>query len=252
MEKFDLNNLISGLIGNKASEVIVVDTRTSLKLLHIGLKGEIKVKAVKILELPPEKKQEAAINELHAFVKKFNIEHRDIILCPELKTLQGRRVQIASVPDSEIPDALSWKIKQDFAFDPVKSIFDYQVISRTSKEDGSKVLDVICVSADKSEVRDLVLAYKNAGFNCLAVSLAVFGYAKMMAKCFKDSGPDPVGILQIMRDVSYFTVFKDNKVVFYRQVPISIADLKGALSAELVTEQGRVRLSPEEINKIHF
>jgi len=250
MEKFDLNKFISGLIGKKVGEVIVVDTRTSLKLLHIGLTGEMKVKAVRILELPAEKKQEEAINQLHAFVKEFNIEHRDIILCPALRTLQGRRVQISAVPDSEIPAALSWRLKEDFAVDPGKSVFDYQIISRTTKEDGSKALDLLCVNADKNEVRDLVVSYKNAGFNCLAVNSAVFGFAKIMSRCLKEPGAEPVGILQVMQDASHFSVYKDSKVVFYRQVPISIADLKSALSTELVTEQGRVRLSPEEINKL--
>jgi type IV pilus assembly protein PilM len=252
MEKLELNNLISNLIGKKVSEVIVVDSRTSLKLLYISLKGEIRIKAVKIIELPLERKQEETISRLHAFVKEFNIERRDIIICPALKTLQGRRIQIAAVADSEIPDALKWRIKEDFGIDPAKSVFDYQVVSRASREDGSKILDLVCVSAESEEVRGLVLSYKNAGFNCLAVGSAVFGFARMMSRCLKESGVEPVGILQVMQEASFFSVYKDNKVVFYRQVPVGISDLKTALSAELVMEQGRVRLSPDEINKLIF
>ncbi|MCX5710061.1 MAG: pilus assembly protein PilM [Candidatus Omnitrophica bacterium] len=253
MEKFDFKKFISRLIAKKISEVIVVDSRTSLKLINLSLKGEIKVKAVKIIQLPAANKQDEVITRLVAFVKENNIEHRNIILCPALKSLQGSRLQMPAVPDHEIFDALNWKLKEDFALDASKSVVDYQVISRTAREDGSKVLDLICVHADENEVRGLASSYKTAGFNCFAVNLAVFGYAKMMSKCLKEHGPEAIAILQVMDDASYFTVYKENKVVFYRQVPITIADLKESLSSEIVTEQGgRVRLTPEEINKLLF
>ena len=67
--------------------------------------------------------------------------------------------------------AIRWQLKKESPFDAAKAILDYQIIKKTTKEDGSAFYDIICALAQEDQVREMILKLKQLGLKCVGVSL---------------------------------------------------------------------------------
>jgi len=231
--------------------VVIVDISSKLTLLHLGLKGQIRLEALKVTELADDKRDEIILKALGDFIRENNIQHKNAILKPSLKSLLIKRIQLPAVPDAELPEAIKWQLKEEVPFELSKAVMDFSVIKTTAKEDGSKVEDIICVLAQEEEIKDQVLLLKQAGLTCLAVGLLPFGYAALIEKYFEQE-TEAIGVLHLEDDLSYLSIYKDRKLEFYRELPISINKLKESLRGVLVSDKGRIELTPEEVGEVLY
>lgn len=241
------------LFSKKISSVIIIDLSSNLKILQVDLKGTPKINAIKISDLPVEKKEEFVLSSLKGFIKENNIEHKNAILSPTLKTFTIKRLQLPVVPKKEIIQTIKWLVKDELNFNIDSAVVDYQILRELNKEDGSKVFDLICVIAEAEEIKKQILFLKQLGFNCIAVNLLAFGYVKIIENFFGRATNQAIGFLNLDNNNCYIAVYKENKLDFYRELPVSIEKLKEALAGEVVTENsGRIKLTNEEINEALF
>lgn len=243
---------VKHLFNKKADALIIVDIGANLKLLDVKLKPEPKIKAIKITELPVENKESVILESLRSFIRENNISHHNVILKPGIKSLFSKRIEIPAIPQAELREAIKLKLKPDAPFDLSNAAFDFSVINEITQNDNSKMLDVICVAIPQQEIREQVLMLKQLGLVCLSVSLLPWGYTRIVHKYIKQENDQPLGIVDMQDDRCYICVYKNNKFTFYRELPVTINKLKESLSGTLVTDAGRVQLTPEEINKVLF
>ena len=245
-------NRLSGLFSKKIETILIVDVSSDLKLLNVDLKDGNKISAIKIAELKADKKEGIILEALSNFIRENNIQHKNAILCPALSSYLIKRLQMPAVPDEELPQTLIWQVKDELAFDSAKAVLDYQIIRRITREDGAGVLDVICAAAEEEEVRKQVFLLKQLGFTCQAVNLLPFGYAKLIEKYFAKENKEACGVLHILDDACYVAIYKGGKLDFYREIPVTINKFRESLSDTIVTDKGRVQLTPDEINEALF
>ena len=62
----------------------------------------------------------------------------------------------------------------------------------------------------------------------------------------------PMAILHLCEDISYFSIYKNDNLDFYRELPVSINKLRDSLKGVLVSDKGKVELSTDEINDVLF
>jgi type IV pilus assembly protein PilM len=238
---------------NKNNSVLIIDVGSKLTMLNAVVNGHIKINALRTINLAPEKNiDEFFVNSVHSFVKENNIKHKNAVIRPSLSSLFIKRLQLSAVPDKELAEAIKWQVKEDVPYDLSKSVFDYSVIKRTTKEDGSKIIDVICMSAKEEEVRRWVLLLKRVGLNCLSVGLLPFSYEKLIQRYIKEAKDKISCVLHVDNDSCYVFIYRENKLDFYRELPVSINKLRESLRGTLVSNLGKIELSPHEIDDVLF
>lgn len=241
---------LSRIFSKKVDSFLVIEIGSKLTILSVSVKNGLKINAFKSIPLLKEKRDESILAAIKDFIRENKIEHKKAILNPSLESVVIKRIQIAAVPDSELLDAIKWQIKDDFTFDIANAVIDYSIIKKTAKEDGSRLLDIICIAAKDEDIKQQILLLKNAGLDCLAVNIAPFGYLKIFEQDIKFKSAAPVAVLNIDNSGSYLSIYKNNKLEFYRELPVSVDKLRDSLKGILATETGKVELSSQEIDEI--
>ena len=249
LKQFDYSKLLSR--SKKVDQILVVDISEKLALLNIEVKPKIRALAIEVVDLDDQDKDQAIVDELTRFIQKYQIQHTNAILKPSLETSLIKRIQLPSVPDIELPETIKWKIKEDLPFELSEAAIGYSLIERITKDDGSKALDIICAAARQDKIRSQVLLIKQAGLNCLSVGLLPFGYAKLTDHLTQDKA-ESVGILHMGKNLSYLAVCRDQRLEFYRELPISVDKLKDSLKGVLISDKGKVELTDQEAEEALF
>mgnify|MGYP001579648412 CR=1 FL=1 len=248
--KIDIKEF-TDIFRRKVDSLIAVDISGGLKLLNIELKGGLKVSALSIIPLPPEQsawseKIPACIND---FLRKYNIHHKNAVLCPCLNQIFIKRLQLPDIPSSELFDAVNWKIKEELPVAWAQKAVGYGVIQKVSNNDGSKTADVISVACEEKQITEQVLLLKGVGLSCLSVVPLPFADAKLAAKILI-TDKQPIAIIHIEEAESYVTFITDKGLEFYRGLPITINKFKESLTGTLVNDRGTVTLSAQDIDEI--
>ncbi len=281
---------ISNLFVKNADEVLVVDISSNLKLINIqlprlfptlsgsciscigrrdpiatgkdqpegsgsassGRSRKAKITALNIFELSGDKREEKIKDSIRSFIKENGIQHQNCVLSPSLSFLIIKRLQLPAVPDKELLEAIKWQIKDDVPFDLSEAIIKYHLIKKETKEDGAKTFDIICVAAKEDEIKKQVVLLTQIGLRCSGVGVSIFGYAKLIEEYAKEARDEAVGILHMTEDSGYFAILHENKLNFYRQLPVSIAKLRESLTQVLISVKGKEQLTPDEIDKFLF
>lgn len=239
-------------ISEKSNSIIVVDLSTDLKLLNVVLRPEINVSAFGQFSLPKEGRDEAILKNIFDFCQRNNILHKDVVLIPHLSRLFVKRIQFPQMPESELVEAIKLQIKPELPFDISDASFDYLVIKEETKEDNSRLLDILCVAAPEEEIRAKVVLLKQAGFKTLSVNLAVFGYDNIISKYYHENQDEVIAVLHVGDEKTWIYFYYKNSVEFYRELPLSINKLRESLSGMIISDKGSVQLTEKDIEDILF
>ena len=241
-----LKEKLGALFKDRVDSAIVVDVGSKLTLLNVELKGNIEVSALKTVELDVNKRNEIILKSLRDFIQENSILSKYAILKPALSSLLIKRIQMPAVSDSELEGAIKWQLKEEVPFDLSEAVSDFLILQKTTKDDGSKVLDIICVIAQEQEIKLQALALKQVGVKLLSVSFLPFAYAEIAERFLKQEKDESLAVLHLAEDICFFGIYLNGKLVFYRELPVSLGQLKQSLQSILVTDRGRIELSPEE------
>ena len=236
----------------KINSVIVIDIDSKLTLLDVDIRANAKIKVSKVVDLPKDKEDEIVLKSLQDFIQENNIVHKNAILRPSLDSLLIKRIQLPAMPENELPEAIKWQLKEDVSFDLDSAVLDFSIIKKTSKEDGSKVIDIMCALAQEQEIKHWVLILKQLGLSCLSVGLLPFGYERIIEKYFDKDKEKSTAILHLEDDNCFIAVYKNNNLEFYRELPTSVDRLRQSLRSVLVSDKGKIKLSNDEIDEVLF
>ncbi len=243
---------VQNIFNKKVDAVIVVDIGSKLTLLNIELRPQIKISALKTFHLVKHQRDKIILNALTNFIQENRILHKNVILEPYLESLLIKRIQLPAIPEAELLEAIKWQLKSEVSFDLSAAVIDFSVLKETARDDGSKVLDVISVVAQLEEIRPQVLLLKQLGLHCLAVAPLVFGYTKLLKDYFLKEKDEPIVILHMEEENCSISIHKENKLEFYRELPLSINKLRESLKAALFSDKGKIELSADEIDEVLF
>jgi type IV pilus assembly protein PilM len=223
-----------------------------LTLFNVQFQDRIRITALRVTTLDTNNRDESILDSLKKFIQDYQIQHKNAILSPSLNSLVIKRIELPAMPQSELQDAIKWQIKEDVPYDLSQAAIDYSIIQKRTKEDGASVLDIMCVVALEKEIKSQVLLLKQLGFSCLSVGILPFGYERLFAGYLKQQTDESIGILHLASEICYIMIFKNKKLEFYRELPISINKLKESLRGVLVSDKGKIELSNKEIDEVLF
>jgi len=240
-------------LSKKVSSAIVVGIEADLTLLNIEFKAELpEIKALKVVKLREANKDQDIIGAVTAFIEDNNIQHNNAILATSFNSLLIKRLQLPAVPPKELLEAIKWQLKDEIPFDLPNAVSDFSIIKKVVKGDGAKVLDVVCVVKQEEEIKRQVFLLKRIGLSCLAAIPLPFGYANFVAKYLQGGEVEAKGLVHLSEDNCFFTICRDKKLEFYRELPISIKRLRESLRDVLMTDKGKLELSADEANEVLF
>lgn len=240
------------LFKDKVDSVIVVDVGPKLTLLNVELRGDIEVSALKIVDLDANKRNEIILKSLQDFIQENSILSKYAILKPSLSSLLIKRIEMSTVPDNELEEAIKWQLREDVPFDLSEAVLDFSIVKKTTKDDGSKILDIVCVITQEQEVKLQALALKQSGITLLSINFLPFAYVKLVEKYLRQEKDTPIAILHLADDICFFGIYLNNKLVFYRELPVSLNQLKKSLESALISDRGRIELTPEESEEVLY
>ena len=239
------------LLGNKINSIIVVDLSSGLKFINSNIKDS-KITAIAAVDLPVDGKETFIQKALTDFIKENNIQHKETILIPSSGSYMIKRLQLPDLPKQELLESIKWQIKDDLPFDAANSIVDYQIIDKSTKEDGSIKLDIMVVAGDYEKLVKQVGIIKDQGLTCLSVIPAPFSCSTAIEKYSTHDTNTNLAIFELQEANSFLSVYKNSRLNFYRELPVSVANFRVLLTATLVTEKGQLRLTEEEIKRVLF
>ncbi|MFC1708653.1 pilus assembly protein PilM [Candidatus Omnitrophota bacterium] len=243
---------LDALVKDKVDSIVVVDIGSKLTLVNVELKGRLEVTALKIVELEVKKRNEIVLNSLRDFIQENGILSKFAVLSPSLDSLLIKRIRLPAVPDNELKEAIKWQLREDISFDLSEAVLDFSTIKKTTKDDGSKVLDIICAVAQEQEIKLQVMPLKQSGLTCLAVGLLPFGYEELVARYLEPEKNDSIAVIHLSDNICCFNIYVDNKLAFYRELPITVDQFKSSLRGALVSDKGKIELNQDEAEEVLF
>ncbi len=240
-------------IFKKIDSAIIIGIESDITLLNVEFKADLpKIKALKVVKFNTSNKDQDALSALTTFVEENGIKHNNLILATSFDSLIIKRVQLPIVPSKELLEAIKWQIKDEIPFDLSKATLDFSIIKKVIKNDGAKALDITCALKQKEELSQQIYFLKKGGFRCLAAIPLPFGYANLFTKHFGSGEEEAQGVLHLLEDNCFFAIYKNRKLEFYRELPISISRLRKSLKGILISDRGKLELSEDEANEVLF
>ncbi|MEW6101244.1 MAG: pilus assembly protein PilM [Candidatus Omnitrophota bacterium] len=244
--------MLKNILMKKSSSLIVVDVSSGLKLMYVGLTAHPQVQALTITPIKNLLPQENSLNAIRDFLRTNQIQERGAILIPALGSIFSKRLLLPLMPESEIPEAIKWQIKKELPVAIDEAVIDFAILGQKTKEDGTNLLDCVCLAAKEKEIEEQVLVLKQAGLSCVAVIPFISSYISIVEKYLSGRKNEPAGILHLGDDYSFFVIERDNKLEFFRQLPVSLNKLRNSLTGTLALDKGKVQLNAEEIEEVLF
>lgn len=157
-----------------------------------------------------------------------------------------KRLELPHMPREEIHDALIWQAKDKIALDIDKCFFDFVVAEETVEEFGSKKLIIMVAISPKTIVNKFANVSKELDLEIVGINVSPFLLSNLL-KRYKIDKNEITSIVEIGREHTYISLYKQDKLAFLRVIPVSSNQITNAIAGSYTTEsEKKVELSQEE------
>ncbi|MBU1125830.1 MAG: pilus assembly protein PilM [Candidatus Omnitrophica bacterium] len=229
----------------KESVVIVLEHGQSSKLLAWDAK-KTTITDFKIIAHTDFLDAEAFQTAIADFARRQGRPIAKLIFVPPEKTILIKRLQLPAVPDSEIAQAIRWRLKEEITFPLAEAVVSYRILRRITRNDGSQVLDIISATGEEKFLRKEILLLKEKIPTDIVVSTLAFGYTLLGPRLLKYDASVPFGVLHLSQTHCFLGFYKEGNLCFYRELPVSLQLLRDCLCSTFVSEKGQITLTAQE------
>lgn len=196
----------------------------------------------------PESHDDSYVSEaIKKALKESGFSSKNAALSFTDESVISRRIELPQMPQNELIEALRWKAKDAVHFDISNASIGYEVLSEFQKEDGSKVMEVICTVAAKEAVDKRVKVLKDAGLNVIAVNMTPFGLENIAKASPLMDASKTIFVMDFGHTKTEVSVLKNKTLEFVRSLPLGSRNISDSLRPAIQTEKGDVTLSKEAI-----
>jgi len=168
-----------------------------------------------------------------------------IINCP---TICLRYLTIPAMPGKELNEAVKWEVKDKMPFPLDEASMDFN-IQEEIEEAGVKKLRIKFAAAPTRVINDMMTLLKEAGIEPVSLTeppLAV----EFLTRSLNLNKEEAAAIIDIGSEFTEINIVKHDSLKFYRKINSAGAAITKAMIGELFLDQGRVKLSPDDAEKI--
>lgn len=238
----------------KTKQVMVIDIgSSSVKILILDLSGaNIKLLKTKLIELPEtagEKKEGIIKTSLHEFLNQ-NPSIRNVYVSISSPYVDIERLEFPKIPQEELKEAVRLRLKDKISYDLGEAIIDFIITDEYAKEDGAKEIIVMAAVTKRKDIDPILNILQELQLNITGINAIPFGLANII-EYKKDIPPEETtALVEIGDKYSMVSLYKSNKLVFTRHIPISSSQITDAMCGVLVSDKGRIELTREEAENI--
>lgn len=173
------------------------------------------------------------------------------ILCLSDEAIQFKRIELPRMPIKEIAEALKWRIKGIVSFDVESAVLDFDVIDEITGEDGAKNFSVLMAAIQRGVIDNKVSMLKESGVETIgSVNVDSFGLANIIKLTPEGKKDTDCAVLKVTYTKSTVNIYKDGRLVFVRNIPIGLDNIKDSIRGPVTTDKGSVELGPEDIKDL--
>ncbi len=220
---------------------IITIEKERLNIANLDLENKKTIASFYAIRLTDDK-DESLIISLKNLYNKLN---KNIILNLSSSEVEYKILDIPLMPDSEIPEAIKWKIKDFLTYDISKSLFSYQIAQEKTDIDSAKLLEVAVVVAQKDLVERYVSILRQANLNILNISASAISISNLIGHG-KQYLKKTICVTEINEDAAFIHIYKNAKLAFTRKINIGSHSITEALTGVVVFYQDKIQLSTLE------
>lgn len=234
--------------------IVVEIGRTLLKILSWDVVNDnlllAKVKDMSFLKTKEQKRQ-FIIDALKEAIPPEQFKYAVGILSLPDDASQIKRLNLPQMPISEIPEALKWRVKGLVSFDVNNAVLDFNIVGEFKDEEDAKKTEIIMAAVPRSEIDEQVRLLKESGLDTIgSVNIDTFGLSNVVKLTPEGKKTGLCAILKLGYTGSSFNVYKGGELVFVRNIPIGINQIKDSVKGPVTTDAGTVELTQADIDQL--
>jgi len=137
-------------------------------------------------------------------------------------TIQSNKVEtqifeIQNISAGKIANAALWAYKKNSSFNPAQSIFDFKVIGKIVKKEGTR-LRILGYTAPKDDIFKLRTLFHKAGYPLTGVSVVIFAIQNIIKKIVDKSTENNQCFFFVGKDWSRIDIFENAELAFSRDI----------------------------------
>lgn len=246
-------NLLGDISGKKPLIAIEMGT-SSLKAVVASRNNEIlEVEDFFVEDLAlisEEGKLKLAKERLAQFLREKNISSGIAYLVVEDEAIFSTRISLPHLSQKELREAINWEVKDMLPFSQQEAVSDYHLISESQKADGSKSQELIYIALHKKAVDESIALLEDFDFTIENINIVPGCLLNFLNQAVGFDAKEPIAFLELGYNHIGLSVFKDKKLIFTRRLSIGSSDLTNSMLGAVSTQQGVVRLSYNDAEKI--
>ena len=159
-----------------------------------------------------------------------------------------RHFTVPKMPPKELDEAIKWEAKEKLAYPLEEALTDYEV-QEEFEEGGAKKLRIIFAASPKKFVDNVTALLGEAEIEPISIiepPLAI----ESLARTIVGSGSGAVSVVDVGSEFTSINIVKDGALRFHRKINSGGMAITKAVTAVLVSEQGKIELGFDEAEKL--
>ena len=221
-------------------------SQTMVEALYIeSAPNAWRVRCAAIQKFNPKEGARASVQFINEFVAKNAITQKDLIISvSDANRVFIRYLVLPVLPENEILQAAKWQLKEEVPFNLDEAALDWQIIREYTDGEGVKRHGIIFVIMRSSDIEQYLEIFRQCDLNPISITSGFFNYAHILK--FYSQEPQIVAVLNIDCLNSTLGIYVNQKLHFVRTLPFSSEKMIQALTGNVISQQGEVRLSNQE------
>ena len=233
-----------------SSRIIGIDIGSStLKMIEVTIGQRPSVSYFSALPIVSGHNQSGITNAIKKAIADNSLGSKSAVLTFSEESVTFRRIELPSMPQREIQEALKWKAKDLVHFDMHDAVLGFELLGEIQKEDGSKATEVIFAAISKEIVEKNIRIIRDAGLDVLSVNFKPFGLENILLLDTSIDDSKTVVVIDFGYATTEISIYRRSKLQFTRAIPIGSHGIRSAIMS-LPAVEGQSALTYEMAEKI--
>lgn len=164
--------------------------------------------------------------------------------------LDCKRVTLPFMPKKEIAQALRLEAKDRFLFNIEEAVLGYEVVEEVTAKDGTRRMELIASAAKSAIIDERLSFFEDTRVAPSVVIPAAYCLYNLYRLSKEWESAEPVALIDIGASTTTVVIIKEGKIRFIRQLGCAGKDFTEAMTQALVSDKGKIELSPEEAEEL--
>jgi type IV pilus assembly protein PilM len=197
--------------------------------------------------------QDELVEELKLFAAKSNFRGRGVITSIANPKVLVREILVPKMTAEELKSAMAYQAQEYIPMAIENSQIDFEVIGEVANPDGTKMMKVMLVAAQKDMVMEFARSFIRAGFNLKVVDVNAFALQRSLLEYPEPIIPEEdyvassICLIDIGSDIATFTIIIGDRVKFVRFLDKAWDNFVDSISRELSCD---LSLAKEHLMKV--